>query len=67
MKQENQIPPISDELLKALKAQFPMRDLGLDYNLRDMDYHAGQRSVIHFLSFKHKEQRENSLTSITDN
>jgi len=67
MKQENQIPPISTELLNALKAQFPMRDFGLEYDLRDMDHHAGQRSVVRWLIFKHKEQRENALTSIPDN
>ena len=66
MKQENQFPPISNELLKALQAQFPKRDLGLDYSLREMDHHAGQRSVVRFLTFKHKEQREDSMTSIPD-
>jgi len=67
MKQENQLPPISNELLKALTAQFPMRDFGPSTPLREIDHHSGARSVIRFLKFKHSEQRENSLTSIPNN
>lgn len=67
MKQENQLPPISNELLEALTAQFPPRDFGPTTSLRELDHHYGARSVIRFLKFKHREQRENALTSLPNN
>ena len=66
MKQEKQFPPISRELMEALQEQFPMRDFGPTVHPRDIDHHYGQRAVITFLEFKYSEQRENSLTSITN-
>jgi hypothetical protein len=66
MTQENQFPPISNELLRALEERFPAQDFGPGESLRELDYHYGQRSVIRFLLAKSTEQRENSLTSIPD-
>ena len=52
--------------MEALQEQFPMRDFGPTVHPRDIDHHYGQRAVITFLEFKYSEQRENSLTYITN-
>lgn len=66
MTQENIFPFITKELLKALEERFPKQDFGPGVDIRELDYHYGQRSVIRFLLLKVEEQTENSLTSIPD-
>jgi len=66
MTQENIFPLLAKELLESLEERFPQQDFGPGVDIRELDYHYGQRSVIRFLLLKFEEQVENSLTSIPD-
>tara|TARA_R110002020_G_scaffold133830_3_gene298709 strand:+ start:439 stop:630 length:192 start_codon:yes stop_codon:yes gene_type:complete len=59
---ENRFPPVTDELIKALDEVFPAKEFSPKDELRDMDYHYGQRNIVNFLRAKNAEQNENILT-----
>tara|TARA_Y100001963_G_C6590308_1_gene357642 strand:+ start:187 stop:375 length:189 start_codon:yes stop_codon:yes gene_type:complete len=58
----DKFPVVSSELIKELDEIFPPKDFTTKDNLRDMDYHFGERNIINFLRAKHAEQSENILT-----
>lgn len=58
----DKFPIVSSELIKELDEIFPPKDFTTKDNLRDMDYHFGERNIINFLRSKHAEQSENILT-----
>ena len=59
---EIEIPPLSKSLLEALEQSFPSQDFTTDKDLRDLDFHYGQRSVVNFLWHHYRMQNETILT-----
>ncbi len=48
-------------MLKELNEVFPKKDFTTKDNLRDIDYHSGQRSVVNYLQHQFEIQNENIL------
>lgn len=55
-------PPISAALIKSLEEVYPSQDFTPSKDVRDLDYHYGQRSVVNFLKHTYQIQNENILT-----
>lgn len=56
-----ELPDVSRDLVEAMDALFPEQSADLQWSDRDVWYKSGQRSVIHFLLQKLKEQEENII------
>jgi hypothetical protein len=56
------LPPISAALIKCLEEVYPAQDFTPSKEIRELDYHYGQRSVVNFLKHTHQIQNENILT-----
>ncbi|WP_018123381.1 hypothetical protein [Desulfovibrio oxyclinae] len=55
------IPPLDEELIKALETRFPERCPKLTDSDRDIWFYAGKRAVVKFLSETYEEQQEERL------
>tara|TARA_Y100001963_G_C6514530_1_gene323700 strand:- start:348 stop:539 length:192 start_codon:yes stop_codon:yes gene_type:complete len=57
----NPFPQVNSAFIKALEEHFPAKDFDTSTDLRALDHHYGQRSVINFLKAKFDEQNETIL------
>lgn len=54
-------PLIPEQVVTYLESVFPAQDFTPSTELRKLDFHYGQRSVVRFLRSKFYEQNENIL------
>lgn len=59
-------PPLTEQLIAALDAQFPERSAELDWNEKEVWFKGGQRSVVRFLASQLEEQQEGAFTLEVD-
>ncbi len=59
-------PIIPEQIVTYLENVFAARDFTTDTELRKLDFHYGQRSVVRFLRSKFYEQNENILNPKLD-
>lgn len=59
---KNSFPTVTSSMLKELNEVFPKKDFTTKDDLRDIDYHSGQRSVVNYLQHQFEIQNENILT-----
>ena len=59
-------PIIPEQIVTYLESVFAARDFTPETELRELDFHYGQRSVVRFLRSKFYEQNENILNPKLD-
>tara|TARA_R100001082_G_scaffold58074_1_gene32142 strand:+ start:14252 stop:14443 length:192 start_codon:yes stop_codon:yes gene_type:complete len=57
------IPLIPEDLLEAMDEKWPERCAELDWDIAQVMFYAGQRSVVRYLKEEFKDQREIQLRS----
>lgn len=55
------IPPLDEELIKALEERFPSRCPKLTDSDREIWCYVGQRKVVEFLRDQYERQQENTI------
>lgn len=60
-KEEDSIPPISNDLIKKLNELFPERSAELDWSEKEVWFRTGQRNIIRFLNSHYNKQINSTM------